>query len=170
MFGGSTERRSWQCSYTYAHTQHIDLPLHELFFLRSQIQALRLEGIMTEPFAAVAFAQSVTLVRVVCLVVVLSVCSRSTPPLLGLSRSLFDELEPCGGVFANMWVCAFEMGYKMVPLSLPGFQQKFGRGLAQQVPSLSCALNFDLGLSSLAIGGSAPRGHRDGHSEIRRWS
>ena len=166
MFGGSTERRSWQCSYTYAHTQHIDLPLHELFFLRSQIQALRLEGIMTEPFAAVAFAQSVTLVRVVCLVVVLSVCSRSTPPLLGLSRSLFDELEPCCGVFSGFWICALEMGYTLAPLSLPGFELNFGRTATQQVPSSSCALNFDLGLSSLAIGGSAPRGH----SEIRRWS
>jgi len=91
---------------------------------------------------------------VVCLVVVLRVCSRSTPPLLGLSRSLFDELEPCGGVFASIWVCAFEMGYKLAPLTLPGVQQKFGRGPAQQVPSLPCALNFDLGFISLAIGGS----------------
>jgi len=106
----------------------------------------------------------------VSLVVALGVCSRNTPPLPGVSRCLFDELEPCVGAFASFWVCACEIGYKLVPLSLPGFQHQFGRFIAQLVPSLSCALNFDLGCSSLAIRGSTPRGHRDGHGEMRRWS
>ena len=62
------------------------------------------------------------------------------------------------------------MRYELEPLSLPGFQLIFGRGIAQLVPSLSCDLNFDLGCSSLAIGGSAPRGHQDGHGEMRTWA
>jgi len=45
-------------THTSAHAQYIDLPLHVMFFLRSQNQVLRLEGIITEQFAALAFAHS----------------------------------------------------------------------------------------------------------------
>jgi len=153
-------------SHTSAHTQYIDLPLHVMLFQISPNQVLRLEGIITEQFAAIAFAHSVIPDRIVSLVVVLLVCNRSTLALPDFSRCLSDELSPCLGVFESFWVCACEMRYKLEPLSLPGFQRIFGRGLAQLVPSLSCDLNFDLGCSSLAISGSAPRGHRDGHGEM----
>ena len=48
--------------YIYIYTNiytHIGLLGHELFFLGSQIQALLFAGIMTEPFADLAFEQSV---------------------------------------------------------------------------------------------------------------
>ena len=157
-------------SHTSAHTQYIDLPLHVMFFQISQNQVLRLEGIITEQFAAIAFAHSVIPDRIVSLVVVLLVCNRSTLAFPDFSRCRFDELSPCLGVFESFWVCACEMRYKLEPLSLPGFQLIFGRGLAQLVPSLSCDLNFDLGCSSLAISGSAPFGHRDGHGAMSRWA
>jgi len=79
-------------TYTSSHTHYIDLPLHVLFFLRSQNQVLRLEGIITESFAALAFAHSVIPGRVVSLVTVLFVFSRNTLPLPGFTHYLFDEL------------------------------------------------------------------------------
>jgi len=79
-------------THTSAHTQYIDLPLHVMFFQRSQNQVLRLEGIITEQFAAIAFAHSVIPGRVVSLVAVLFVCSRNTLALSGFRRYLFDEL------------------------------------------------------------------------------
>jgi len=53
------------------------------------------------------------------------------------------------------------MGNKLAPLSLPDGQLIFGRSSAQQVPSSCFALKFDLAFSSLAVRGTAPRGHRD---------
>jgi len=79
-------------THTSARTQYIDLPLHVMFFLRSQNQVLRLEDIITEQFAALAFAHSVIPARVVSLVTVLFVCSRNTIVLPGFRRYLFDKL------------------------------------------------------------------------------
>ena len=109
-----------------------------MFFQISQNQVLRLEGIITEQFAAIAFAHSVIPGRIVSLVLVLLVCNRSTTALPDFSRYRFDELSPCLSVFASLWVCACEMLLnKLEPLSLPSVELILGRGLAQLVPPFS---------------------------------
>ena len=96
-----------------------------MFFQISQNQVLRLEGIITEQFAAIAFAHSVIPGRIVSLVLVLLVCNRSTTALPDFSRYRFDELSPCLSVFASLWVCAYEMLLnKLKLLSLPNFNDQ----------------------------------------------
>ena len=80
-------------SHTSAHTQYIDLPLHVMFFLIIQKQVLRLESIITEQFAAIAFAHSVIPGLVVNLVLVLFVCNRSARALPDSFGYHFDELS-----------------------------------------------------------------------------
>jgi len=157
--------RTHDCHHVCVHTQPIHLPRHELFFCGSERQALRFPGVWTHPCAGPAFEPNGTDGLVVCLVVCLvgcvCVCSRSTFPLFDLSRYLSDDLESCGGVFLSSWILALKMDSKLAPLILPEVQLIFGRSSDQQVPSSCFDLKFDLVCSSLAIGGSAPRGHRD---------
>jgi len=79
-------------SHSSARPQYIDLPLHVMLFQISQNQVLRLEGIITEQFAAIALAHSVNPDRIVSVVVVLLVCNRSTVALPDFNRCRFDEL------------------------------------------------------------------------------
>jgi len=133
-----------------------------MLFQISQNQVLRLEGFITEQFAALVFAHSVIPGRIVSLVLVLLVSNRSATALPDFFDYRFDELSPCLSVFASLWVCAYEMiPNKLEPLSLCSVELILGRGLAQLIPSLSGDFNFDTGCSSMAISGSAPRGHRE---------
>ena len=123
-------------SHSSARPQYIDLPLHVMLFQISQNQVLRLEGIITEQFAALAFAHSVIPGRIVSLVLVLLVSNRSATALPDFFDYRFDELSPCLSVFASLWVCAHEnLPNKLEPLSLCSVELILGRGLAQLIPS-----------------------------------
>jgi len=123
-------------------------------------------GVWTEPGTGLPLETSVTQSRVS----YLSGCRRNTIPFLEKSHSRFDELEPLGGVFYSFWICECEIGYELALLIPRNGHVTFGRGDAQEVPSLSEDLSFDLVFSSLGIEGMAPRGHRVDQNEIGRWS
>ena len=168
-------QRQWQsthapctpnCHHGNSHNQHSDSRRQELVLHWSESQALSFAGGWGEMFASLDLEPRLSPCLVVRLVGSLFVCRRRTCPFLDLARYVSDELNPCINAFIGKWVLTLKESTELTLLSLPSFPVSLGRRWVQLVPSSCLDLIDDLVLSSSAIGGLRPMGHRNRPSRV----